>query len=563
MPNLFEIYLLPPFAIARLGSSAVPVDAYEWVENAEMHGGNQTIIHPSISLRVLSDGSVRPYLPASISFRDGPDAAIRPVAPFFELWARFDDSLEIKPLTSALLQSLGGTLADVSYRITAANLKAARRTHDRSCGFSADITVDAEDPVPKSLLAASPVIPGSEPLVFANAPIRLGTVQAIRPRVGTVLGVDLDVLRVRFTPADGQVYGPPSTTVAADPDDPGRFARQYEVVPARNRILNGAAAWSTFLFDENAESPIPPDTFDGANDAGGRGLGVVDDTCDLVILATVEIGQKRFSARARACSAPPDFAPDRRPFVSLADDLGDRELPELTPDQIKHPDTVREVADLLRRVFETVSLTNLDALRQQALGPQQTPAFDPVPHASAGLSMTKADVPLASQVPELLGDTPGDQHLARTDVAFDVHGDLADVENLIALLRREPDRVRHLLRPPYARLGDLPERPTPRVKTDKLKPGDVSAISPRERDVRVLRDQLHDMRMPPYMRDEEASPLSLTWRQHREIMALIDRLSKLDDAEFAAISPVRQHVARVVARRRAAGVDGSRGEERT
>lgn len=112
---------------------------------------------------------------------------------------------------------------------------------------------------------------------------------------------------------------------------------------------------------------------------GGQSWGVVDDTCDGIVRVAIEMGSLRFSAMARVSAGPPDFAPDRRPFASLADDLADRELPALTDAEIADPITVTEVADLLRRVFETVSLTNLDALRTTML--RQNSAGDgPVPH---------------------------------------------------------------------------------------------------------------------------------------------------------------------------------------
>jgi hypothetical protein len=158
------------------------------------------------------------------------------------------------------------------------------------------------------------------------------------------MGVDLDVLRLRFTPAAGEVYGPPSATSAQDPDAPSTSLAQYEIVPAANRILNPLATWCTFQPQAQPDQPEPPDTFDGVIDLpdgsqGGRSWGVVDDTCDGVVRVTVEVGAERFSAMARITSGPPDFAPDRRPFVSLADDLADRELPALTDAEIADPVT--------------------------------------------------------------------------------------------------------------------------------------------------------------------------------------------------------------------------------
>jgi hypothetical protein len=548
---------MPPFAVARLGASSTPVDAFDWVENPTTHGGGLTVIRPAVSLRVLPDGSITPYLPSAIFFRDGPGGAIRPTAPFFEVWARFDGVAGAAPLTATQLGKLGGSLSNVTYRVSAANLKAARRTKDPACGFGAEVTVSPADPMPQVLLAVSPNLAGSQPLVFASAPIPLGQVQAIRPRPGTSHGVDLDVLRLRITPAAGEVYGPPSATSAPDPNAPPGSLAQYEIVPARNRILNQNASWPQFRLNNVVEQPEPADTFDGALDLpaglGGLSWGVVDDTCDMVIEAVVTIGSDRFTAIARASAGPPDFAPDRRPFVSIADDLADRELPPLTAEQIADPVTVAEVADLLRRVFETVSLVNLDSLRSRMLAGQTPSDPDPVPHTSLKKSMTAHDRPLADQIPSNVGSGPPDKGLEYAEVAHDVHSELADIDNMIALFRTQGARIQHLVRPPFAHFADLPDKPVAKPPTDELGVDHTPVLAPIERDPRAARDTQHDMRMPPYMRDADATPLSLTWRQYREVVGLVERLQRINDQEFAALGPIRQHVARVVQRRREAG----------
>jgi hypothetical protein len=397
---------------------------------------------------------------------------------------------------------------------------------------------------------------------MAIAPILLGRVQAIRPYPGTQLGVDLDVIRIRFTPGAGEVFGPPSATTAADPDAPEGSLRQYEIVPERNRILNGEASWAKFRPTNDLEQPEPADTFDGVLDTatgiGGQSWGVVDDTCDVVIEATVEVGSDRFIATARASAGPPDFAPDRRPLMSLADDLADRELPALTPAQIAEEETVEEVADLLRRVFETVSLTNLDALRRMTMSRQQPNDPDPIPVTSLPGSMTEVDRSLADKIPSILGPRAPGTRLGYTEVAQDTHSEIADIDNMLNLFRTQAERIRHLLRPAFARIADLPEKPPDRLPTDELGLPPKPVLTPRERDPRVLRDGLHDMRMPPYMRDSDAAPLSLTWRQYREVMALIDHLAAIDEDAFAQLSPVRRHVAQVVQRRRAAESEHSR-----
>ena len=87
---------------------------------------------------------------------------------------------------------------------------------------------------------------------------------------------------------------------------------------------------------------------------------------------------------------------------------------------------------------------------------------------------------------------------------------------MVSKLRDDADRIRKLLRPPWGRLRELEVKPS-------TKP------APHHRDPRVARDGLHDMRMPPYMRDSDAAPLSLTHRQYADVMALIDTLVTAKD----------------------------------
>ena len=124
MPKLLALFVLPPAAFGRLGGSSHPLDNYEWRTDPSIHGASQTVIEPATTLDVASDGSVVPFRPGVIRFRDGKD--LRPVAPFFELWVRVlygpaDDAVvrgarkpgdeHELPLTAALLHDLGGSLA--------------------------------------------------------------------------------------------------------------------------------------------------------------------------------------------------------------------------------------------------------------------------------------------------------------------------------------------------------------------------------------------------------------------------------------------------------------------
>src|ERR1700674_2908046 len=170
MAKIEEVFFLPPMALARLGGSDVPLVSYTWIEDPSLHGAGLTVISPSVSLEVLPDGSVRPFLPTSIQFRDG--GKFRPVAPFLELWVRSGGAEQ--PVSLKWLKDNKASLASINYTVTAANRKAARRSGDPACAFSATINVPGDDHSQHPLLASSS---GENPLVLADKPIHLGRFQ--------------------------------------------------------------------------------------------------------------------------------------------------------------------------------------------------------------------------------------------------------------------------------------------------------------------------------------------------------------------------------------------------
>jgi hypothetical protein len=539
--SILELFFLPPMAVARLGSGAVPLASFSWAEVNTRHDANETIIEPAVSLRVEPDGSVTPYLPTEIEFKDD-DGRIRPVAPFFELWAKLQSSqggtVEV-PVTLDLLHKLGASPSDISYEITLANHKAARRSGDPACAFSARIEVGGEDHVPRELLAFSPHTAGQEPLVRPENPIPLGTFQVLKPikRSGKAAaqypGVDCSILRVRFTPPKGLVYGPPTAVNGPAPQVmPGvyeaagiQFGRVHEIVPPERRILNEHTVWSKYIMmNGRFEDPQPQDGYDGAAVGNFQSWGCVDDTSDGLIVASLAVHGQRFRAAARVFSSPPDFAPDRRPFFSIADDIADRELPLSAVDAATFEDSKNEIVDLFHRAFETASLFNLDAIRTRALqenrirlGKHVGPPGLDQPRAG-GESMTAQDTPYVDRLPVLAPQQPSrftegspELPLPYTAVISHVHSALKDEAVLIDFLRRRADAVERVIRPPFARMHQIPAEP----KTE---------ADPHYRDPRVFRDQLHDMRMPPYMRDANLQPLSLSWRQYHLLIGVIEYL---------------------------------------
>ncbi len=547
MDTIQEIFFLPPMAVARLGPGETPLESYEWQQDRDAHGNNKTVIRSNVSLRENEDGSISAFLPDpnSIRFRDE-GGALRPVAPFFELWARVhdpDNGEEYEtPVTLDFLRAQGLSLKNIRYTVAVGNQKAERRTGDAACGFRARVEIAGEDFSPKPLLAFSPHTSEQQPMVYEHSPIPLGHIRAIKPVEGfdTPPGsdpVDRSILRLRFMPPKGEVYGPPDAAfgpatlaVPSYQNDPPKseYGRIHEIVPEQNRILNPDTPWSKWIMmSGTSDDPEPHDSYDGARVGNDQSWGVADDTSDGVIEASLSVRGERFTARANIMTGPPDFAPDCRPFYSLEDDLSDRDLSLVSVTDDNYQDAKAEVVDIFRRAFETNSLINLDDIRAQGLKDNATlqaktnmPAFPGLPSTNAA-SMTEEDARAPDKIPDLIRPQPvsvfsnsvPNERLPYTVATKFVHEQLIDEENLLDFLRRRPDFVKTLLRPPYGILTELETNPSP----DQVP-------NPSFRDPRIIRDMMHDARMPPYMRDSNYYPLSLSRRQYHLVISFIDYL---------------------------------------
>ncbi|KUJ73470.1 hypothetical protein AVO45_15435 [Ruegeria marisrubri] len=547
MDTIREIFFLPPMAVARLGPGKTPLESYEWQQDLDAHGNNKTVIRSNVTLRENEDGSVSAYLPdpKKIRFRDEGTGALRPVAPFFELWARMHDARTGEeyetPVTLDLLEEQGLSLRHIRYDVTVGNQKAARRTGDAACGFRARTEFAGDDFSRKALLAFSPHTSQQQPLVYEHNPIPLGTVRAVRPvRPDSDEAkplADPSTLRLRFTPPAGEVYGPPDTAfgpatlaVPGYKNDPPKseYGRIHEIVPPQNRILNPDTPWSKWIMMTGIhDDPEPHDSYDGARVGNDQSWGVVDDTSDGVIEATLSVGGERLIARARIFTGPPDFAPDCRPFYSLEDDLADRDLSLVSVTDDNYLDAKAEVVDIFRRAFETNSLINLDDIRAQGLKDnaslQAQTKIAPTPGlpSTDAASMTEKDAVKPDKIPDLIrpqpvsvfsNSVPNDRLPYTVAVKF-VHEQLIDEENLLDFLRRRPDFVKRLMRPPFGILSQMEPDPNP-----------DQPPNPAFRDPRIVRDMMHDARMPPYMRDSNYFPLSLSRRQYHLVMSFIDYL---------------------------------------
>jgi hypothetical protein len=210
--------------------------------------------------------------------------------------------------------------------------------------------------------------------------------------------------------------------------------------------------------------------------------------------------------------APPHFAPDRRPFVSLADDLKDRDqsLPigstPLTEGE-SQAEWERRVNDLFQRALEVAGLFNVDANRNRAIGTNDNiPQIPGAARTDSGM-MTTTDVPFADLSATNWQSVPH-ARLPLSDLVQTAHGQMADLDTMVTKLREEADRIRLIVRPPYGYLRELPATPAPTPNA-------------KFRDPRVVRDLQYDMRMPPFVRDSDATSMSITHRQYDELMALV------------------------------------------
>lgn len=463
-----EVWLLPPLGIARLGPSPVPCPNFQWGPNdVSPRGTGKTTILPAETLHVAADGTVTAEVPEAVSFRD--EAGIRPVCTFFELHGRWTkgDQEATGPITASLLQQAGIALADVTWTIDVANTKAFHMTLFEGDKIAAHLELRGDETTRHPLLGRSPQ--GSpQPLVLDDAPVPFGCVQLTKTTGG------FPELRLQFTPAAGYVYAP---------TDLEERSREYPI-PGEHRILNPAAQWAGFRMKEDPETKVIKDPRTNpsglfAQDDQGKSLGFVDDVCDGLVRCTVP-GLP--PARARVAVGPPRYAPDRRPFVSLADGFADRvkRLEVFDPSFVADFETTTlEVRDLMERVWETMGLVNVDFQNERARRENRGVA------ASRGLP-PEAAADKAFERPEAIAERP----LPLTETGRLQHHRLLALEVFEDMLREQPDLIDRVIRPPGTS------------------------------------DEYYDRRMPALFRGSDRHPMHLTRRQYDLLRVWAARLRR-------------------------------------
>lgn len=333
-----NIRLLPPLAIARLGSSPEPLENYD-LEIGE--GVSPREIVPAATLRVDPEGNLSVENSAGpVSFRDS-QGRIKPVAPFFELWAQTSGSEEWVPVTKDFLLRHGLSERAVTWSATMANIKVFRRTGDPNDRMEAQ-TGDFHDHVPHPLN-------GFCANFLDGAYVPLGSVQHVKPDEAFA------GLRIRFTPAQGKVYG--SKTDHVDPNVVGVV---YD--PAKGK-------WPGYSEPDNPANNYagrrltnPAEIFAGYDENGNHiSYGYIDDECDGLIECRLRTGGEDLTTFARVAAGPPTFAPDSMPVRTVADEL---EQALNGPDVAADPEAIEEVKDIVRRALETVRLMNTGHLNE-------------------------------------------------------------------------------------------------------------------------------------------------------------------------------------------------------
>lgn len=471
-----KLWLYPPLAIARLGTSTTPCDNFTWsADDVRPRGTGKTTIKPAQTLNVAADGTVIASVPTLISFKDA--QGFKPVCPFFELhgqW-RTEAGLQEGAITPQVLAQFGLTTKDLQWKVEVANLKPFHYTLANSDRIVAKVELIGDVTTKQALGGISPA-DGSPPLATAANPVPLGSIQLTLPNDA------FPEIRLRFTPAIGAVYGPTNLQQRLDALRARVSTSDWQnfQLPPERLILNPDSVWCKFTLRDDDPRTNPGGLF-ATEDDTRISLGLVDDVCDGIITCSVQ-GLK---ATSRIVVGPPDYAPDRRPVVSLADGLSDR----ISRQRVSEPDyvedlnlTTAEVGDLLERVLETMEAMNLDFQNDRVRGENRSIAI------SQGLSENAAADKAFPVIEQILG-----RPLPLTEFGRQRHRRFVSLEIFEDRLRENPELIAQWIREP------------------------------------VTSDRYYDRKMPALMRGSDRYPMHITRRQYELLVAWVNRLRR--DAE--------------------------------
>lgn len=346
--RILELRILPPFTIGRLGSSPDPMDNYEVVIREEDPVGYRQLLPAETLVVDRRSGEITGVVkPHRVQFRDEA-GRIRPVSPFLEVWARFEEDGPLMPLTTHHLADLDLAPADLQWKVHVGNIKVFRRTGDPHDKVEAVVGPFSDHQVMELRGLCDNFLP--ESFLF------FGSVQYIKPTEA------FPQIRLRFTPAPGKVYGPP-----------GQDGESVKAVPVYDP---SRGHWVGYADPDNSRfNTNPGNVYAGRADPNPDSdlwfsRGFLDDECDGIVDVRLSYtdksagAQKTLDAYARISVGPPTFAPDSFPVRTVADEL---EQAMLGPD-IDGPVSRAEVEEILRRVIDTVRLMNTEVMNRPTQG---------------------------------------------------------------------------------------------------------------------------------------------------------------------------------------------------
>jgi hypothetical protein len=356
--RILELRILPPLAIARLGASETPLEAFELELSKDSPASFRRILpRATFVVDPVSGEIVKDYVPVRIVFKDrDPRTAawqIRPVAPFLAVFARTDEAPgELQPLTPALLAQAGASFAQLKWSVAVANIKVFRRTGNIDDKIEARLDSITDH-------ARTPLL-GHCNNFLPNRELPLGFVQFIKPTAGH------PQIRLRFTPAAGRVYGS-SRERHTGPTETERDP----VITEDDRVLYDATkGWPGYR--ESADPAVshptytnPAQIFAGFTDGTDQvSWGYLDDECDGIATVVLSLPDGRvLSAHAHIGAGPPAFAPDTLPLRVVSDEL-EQILggPTVEDGAVK----LEDAAELVLRALESVRLMNTAVMNGNA-----------------------------------------------------------------------------------------------------------------------------------------------------------------------------------------------------
>lgn len=326
-----ELRILPPLAVGRLGAGS-PMDNYNAEVDPEKPLGYRRLTPAETFVVDPGTGEItNTAVPQVLRFTE--NGKVRSVAPFLEVWALTSEG-QLEPLTKTLLESAGLTPAAVTWRVHVGNHKVYRRTGEEADRIEA-IVGPFSDHAPHALL-------GDCGNFWPNKRLPLGQVQYIKPTDR------FPEIRLRFTPAHGNVYGSSKEPPQGKPSDPNISDVLYDANKGK---------WMGH-FDKSGDPglTIPANIYAG-DQVGDNWVskGYLDDECDGLVYVELTVDGRTLTAYGRIGAGPPAYAPDSYPVRTVADEL---EQAMHGPETPQNEATLAQAEEIIRRAFETVRLMN-------------------------------------------------------------------------------------------------------------------------------------------------------------------------------------------------------------